>query len=810
MTKRYVCIHGHFYQPPRENAWLERIEQQDTAYPFHDWNERINHECYEPNTASRILEGYNNIVDIVNNYSNISFNFGPTLLSWLQEHALNVYKAILRADERSMNKYKGHGCALAQAYNHMIMPLACKRDKHTQVIWGIKDFEYRFKRKPEGMWLPETAVDYETLDILAEHGIKFTILAPGQAKKFRKKGELNWQSTENNGIDPKRAYECHLPSGNTIAIFFYDGPVSNEIAFKGLLKDGKVFADRLLGLFDKNDKAPQLVHIATDGESYGHHHRHGDMALSFCNHYIEKESDAKLTIYGAYLEMFPVECEVIIHENSSWSCAHGVERWRSDCGCKTSSDPNIKQTWRKPLRESLDWLRDTLYGIYEEKMKEFTSNPREARNGYINIILDRSEEAGNTFYQQYISKTLSQQEKITVNKLLEMQRQAMLMYTSCGWFFNDIGGIETIQIMQYAARAIQLAYEVSGNNLESLFLEKLEKAKSNYTSYKDGKHIYNTYIRPSIVDLERVAAHYAISSLFFTYPEHLSISDFIAKSRIYQKVEAGNQRLATGQTLIKSIITLEEKILNFAVIYLGDHNILGGVKERKGKDHFHEVQDEFKNSFMKNDIPQLIHLLDKHFGTHNYSFWHLFKDEQRNIIDQILERKLESIGNSYRRIFQDSFSLLQVMKNFEMSFPNALSAPAEFVLNKDLMEQLDQEDLNVEEIKRIIEKINWFSFHINSKKLEKFLSDKIQALMEDLYHHPQNVRLIYNLNTLFEIIERLSLRVDLWKGQNAYFRIGKRMYPKLKEKLKNNDKEAERWMKAFGLLGQYFNVTISA
>ncbi|HEY2321618.1 MAG TPA: glycoside hydrolase, partial [Thermoanaerobaculia bacterium] len=318
---RFIAVHGHFYQPPRENPWLEAVETQDTAHPYHDWNERITFECYAPNASARILDDSDRILRIVNNYATMSFNFGPTLLSWLEVHAPETYAAIIDADRASRARFSGHGSAIAQAYNHIIMPLANARDRRTQVQWGIRDFEHRFGRKPEGMWLPETAVDTDTLEVLAAAGIRFTILEPGQAREA--------------GIDPTMAYRCNLPSGRSIAIFFYDGPISRAVAFENLLARGEFLANRLAGAFDPSRTHDQLVNIATDGETYGHHHRYGDMALAYALHYIEERELATLTNYGEYLEKHPPVHEVEIRENTAWSCAHGVERWRSDCGCST-------------------------------------------------------------------------------------------------------------------------------------------------------------------------------------------------------------------------------------------------------------------------------------------------------------------------------------------------------------------------------------------------------------------------------------------------------------------------------------------
>ncbi|HEU4413743.1 MAG TPA: DUF3536 domain-containing protein, partial [Candidatus Angelobacter sp.] len=459
--ERFICIHAHFYQPPRENPWLEAVEQQESAYPYHDWNERITAECYAPNGASRILDDAGRIRSIVNNYRRISLNFGPTLLSWMKEKAPDTYKCILESDEESRKEFSGHGSAIAQGYNHMILPLANARDKYTQVFWGVRDFEHRFGRMPEGMWLPETAVDVETLEALAECDLKFTILAPHQAARVRKIGGRNWKDVHGGRIDPTRAYLCRLPSGRKINLFFYDGPISQAVAFERLLNNGEHFAGRLRNGFSDKRDWPQLMHIATDGETYGHHHKHGDMALAYALDRIEDDGEIALTNYGEFLEEFPPTHEVQIVENTAWSCSHGVERWRSDCGCN-SGHAGWRQMWRAPLRQALDYLRDATAELFEREAASMLRNPWDARNDYIDVILDRSPEALWIFFEKHSRRQLHSEETTCVLKLLEMQRHAMLMYTSCGWFFDELSGIETVQVMQYAGRVIQLAKEVSG------------------------------------------------------------------------------------------------------------------------------------------------------------------------------------------------------------------------------------------------------------------------------------------------------------------------------------------------------------
>src|SRR5512140_2164690 len=497
---RYVCIHGHFYQPPRENPWLEAIEIQDSAFPYHDWNERIAAECYAANAVSRIWDTEGRIAQLVNNYASISFDFGPTVLLWMQKYATEAYEAILEADRQSLEKFSGHGNALAQAYNHMILPLANSRDKKTQIIWGIKDFEYRFGRKPEGMWLPETAVDLETLDIMAQHDIGFALLSPSQARKVRAVNSDKWQDVSGGRIDPGMAYRVSLPSGSTMNLFFYDGSISHALAFERLLNSGEAFAKRLMSAFPDGHSSPRLVHIATDGESYGHHHRGGDMALAHALHYIESNGLAQLTNYGGYLADHPPTHEVKIFENSSWSCAHGIERWRSDCGCNSGGHPGWNQAWRAPLRAALDWLRDTVTPAYERLAGQFLSDPWAARDDYIDIIVDRAPERVSAFLSRHATRPLNSEDELTVLNLMELQRHLMLMYTSCGWFFDDLSGIETVQVIQYAGRVLQLAGQLFQEDMATPFLDLLAQAHSNLPEHGSGRAIYELYVQAAMVD----------------------------------------------------------------------------------------------------------------------------------------------------------------------------------------------------------------------------------------------------------------------------------------------------------------------
>jgi len=808
--ERYICIHGHFYQPPRENPWLEGVELQDSAYPYHDWNERITAECYAPNFASRILDADKRVTDLINNYSKISFNFGPTLLSWMEHHKPNTYQAILEADRQSMEKFSGHGSAIAQAYSHIIMPLGNRRDKYTQVLWGIKDFQKRFGRFPEGMWLPETAVDTETLEVLAELGIKFTILAPRQAKRVRRMTRgARWHEMSDERIDPTTAYLCVLPSKKSIYLFFYDGPISRDIAFGGLLRSGEAFADRLLKVFNDQRDWPQIVHIATDGETYGHHHRFGDMALAYCLHLVESQNLAKIINYGEYLEKHPPTHWVEIFDHSSWSCIHGVERWKENCGCNSGMHPGWDQSWRKPLREGMDWLRDTLAPLYEDQSKAFLKDPWESRDEYIEVILDRRAENVGEFFKRNAVKDLTKEEKVSALKLLEMQRNAMLMFTSCGWFFDDISGIETTQVMRYAARAIQLAEELYGASFEKEYLQILEKARSNVPELENGSKIYERFVKPSMLDLLRVGVHYAISSLFEEYPESTRIYCYSAESEVYDKREAGRLRLAIGKTRIQSEITWEEEPFSFAVLHLGDHNLNGGVRKFGGDEAFAAMHGEFKETFNKGDIPEVIRLMDKHFGMNNYSLSHLFKDEQRKVLNQVLLPIMEGAEISFRKIYEENYPIMSFLQSLQMPLPNPLTVAAGYIVNLDMRRIFEEEDLNIEKLESLINEAKKWPLEIDRGTIGFVATSWINFSMEKLSQQPEERALLGKIEAVLRLLDSLSVDLNLWKAQNTCFSVGRgELHREMDESVEKGDDAAKSWNEVFHQVCSYLNVNI--
>lgn len=823
---RYVCIHAHFYQPPRENPWLEAVEVQDSAYPFHDWNQRITAECYAPNSASRILDNQGLIERIVNNYSQISFNFGPTLLSWMETQQPETYHAIREADRISRERFSGHGSALAQAYNHMILPLANRRDKKTQVLWGIRDFEHRFGRSPEGMWLPETAVDNETLEVLAEAGIRFTILAPRQAARVRPIGGRRWKELHNAGIDPSRAYLCVLPSGRKINLFFYDGPISQAVAFERLLSSGENFARRLLAGFSAERTWPQLVHIATDGETYGHHHPHGDMALAYAINRLSSMDSVELTNYSEFLERHPPTQQVEIVQKTSWSCFHGVDRWLDDCGCN-SGRRDWDQQWRGPLRKALDYLRDELARCYQPLAATLLRDPWPARDAYIEVVLDRSAPNVNRFLEQHARVPLSDAQRVTALQLLEMQRHLMLMYTSCAWFFDEVSGIETVQVMQYAVRALQLSQELFPEAaLEGRFLDLLCEAKSNLPELGTAADIYRRSIQPQVVDLRKVGAHYALSSMFLPSEGETSIFCYDVDPRDFRKMRNGPATLVTGEVNIRSQITTEEARVRFAVLYTGDHDAHAGVQYVPSMPYSDEspdpnvLVDELSQQFQNGNFSELLRLFEEHFGGPLYTLRSLFSEQRRAIVKSILETTLQESIASYRRIYEKHAPLMRFVAELGAPQPPVFHHTAEFIINQQLRQVLQAPELDLLHVAMLLEAAKRDQVTLDQSTLGFEMRVALERIMRRLESRPENMLLLQKALAAVDLARLLPFYVELWKAQNIYYEMmqkiaasEKTIQPEVQESKADRTAESTlqaenfaHWQELFRKLGKLLKV----
>ena len=900
-SNRYVCIHGHFYQPPRENPWLETVEVQDSAAPYHDWNDRITAECYAPNGASRIVNIENEIIRIVNNYGRISFNFGPTLLSWLHDKAPRTYRMILDADKVSRQRYSGHGSAIAQVYNHVIMPLANQRDARTQIRWGIADFEHRFHRKPEGMWLAETAVNRSVLDFLAQEGIKFTILAPAQCARVRKvptaasstlssfaagggpafsssvpelATDLPWTETPNATVDPTHPYTIQLDEGRSLTVFFYDGPTSRAIAFEGLLNSGVDFAQRLLeGLnTGTSNGAAQISHVATDGESYGHHHKHGEMALSYAMQWIEQGQHeegnhhegglqgAQLTNYAEFLANFPPQWEAEVVEDTSWSCAHGIERWRSNCGCN-GGHPGWNQEWRAPLRQALDFLRDDIAPLAEKKAAGLIKDLWDARNDYIHVILSREDPASasaatDRFFDEHAARKLTPSERITALELLELQRHAQLMYTSCGWFFDEISGIETVQIIAYAGRVLQLAaklFGAPGIALEQKFLDLLAQAKSNVPEMGDGAEVYRRYVTGMRIGLEAVGAHYAISSIFRSYPEDSQLFCFDLHRDSHQVFSSGRGQVALGRARIRSRITEEAEHICFAVLHLGDQNLSAAVKRYNAADPaevqaFATFSAQVDAAIRRANLPEVIRLIDRFFARPAvpiiptqqdtpteaaaphitldpdqpvpppvipvepsangdaptaYSLNSLFADEQHLILKTILNQTLSEMEDSLRKIYEDHASLLHFLTESGMSAPPALALASSFAINASLRRAIEADPFDAPEIESLLARADADHIALDVPVLSFAAGQRMKAAMVRLETAASASKTsTTDLNAALNIAESLRslpFEVNLWQAQNIWNDLLRRNHKK--------DWPAE-WQQGFKKLGQALNISV--
>ena len=806
-SKRFICIHGHFYQPPRENPWLETVETQDTAAPYHDWNERICAECYATNGAARIQNNKNQITRIVNNYARMSFNFGPTLLSWLKENAPRTYRMILDGERRSRKSYGGHSSAMAQVFNHIIMPLASRRDRITQIRWGIADYEQHYGEPPEGMWLAETAADTESLELMAQHGIKFTVLAPHQCKRIRQlRDGAGWTDTPGTTVDTTRPYLVRFDSGVSIGVFFYNDPVSRAIAFEGLLNSGENFAARLKGGF-KDGAQPQLVHVATDGESYGHHHKHGEMALAYALRLLERDKMVKLTNYGRFLEQFPPEYECEIVDNSSWSCVHGVERWRSNCGCNGGT-PGFNQAWRAPLRQALDELRDAVVPLTEQEGGKLFKDVWAARDGYIEVMLDRGTESEERFFRAHEREILTEEERVRALELMEMQRHAQLMYTSCGWFFDDLAGIETVQIIAYAARVLQLAQQVFGEQaegLEAAFLARLAEAKSNVASAGDGAQIYKECVATMKLGLEQVAAHYAISSVFSSFAEETDLFCYHVRRISYDIHTSGRGRLALGRAHIASAITGHQQSFSFAVLHFGDQNITAAVKAYSEGDaaEFEAFAVQAAEHVQRARFPEVIRLLDSYYGRVDYSLTSLFTDEQRRIVQLILNSTLWDIENSLTTIYEDHASLLHYLSQAGLPKPPALTLAAGFAVNAGLKRALETDPIDIAQMRSFLSLAKADQVALDSATLSYISDQRMKRAMVELQMSSGSLEMLDRALTLARNLVELPFELNLWQAQNIWYEIlGTSSYA-----LAALGKDARpRWDKDFNELGSCLSI----
>ena len=820
-TGVYVTVHGHFYQPPRENPYLDAIERQPGAAPFHDWNERIHHECYRPNAFARVLNDRGEVVGIANNYEYLSFNIGPTLMSWLESHDVEVYQRILEADRKSCQRLNGHGNAIAQVYNHIIMPLANERDKYTQIRWGKADFHSRFGRDPEGMWLAETAIDYPTLEVLVNEGITFVILAPSQAQRCRplphhEDNDPQWHEVGGNQIDPTRPYRCYLPSHENgesryIDIFFYDGPISRDMGFSDVLYNSTHLTGRLGAAVRGDHRPAQLISVATDGETFGHHKGGTEKTLAYA--FTEEFSRWGWTVtnFAHYLSINSPTWEVELKPVTAWSCAHGVDRWQDDCGCGGGGEWH--QKWRKPLREALNWLRDRLIEVYEEYGKQYFSDPWAARDAYIQVIRDRSLANVQSFFANHQKHPLEDSEQVDALRLLEMQRHALFMFTSCGWFFEEISRPEGTQILRYAARALELAGEVAGVQLEEEFIKRLSLAPSNVEEFNNGAMVYRQLVMTAQISLNQVAAQYGITCLFNHQKSEggsgVQQNSLLKHKRTYcynvqefdrQLQRLGALTLAVGHLKLVSEITWEQRHLVFAVLHLGGWDFHCCIKSFQGKRDYTELKTQLFGVLQQGSAARTILAMTNLFGEESYNLENLFAEERHRLMQLLSQETLTRLDQLYTQTYRDNYGVLMAFHRDGLTAPRELQVAAEIALGyrcMNILRFLEQDwsepqlsANHIVELQAIATEAQNLCCQLDIPEgrqiLERLIVRSLWQLLHDVndtFNHD-----IQRLQKLIDVGYQLNIGISLTRAQEIYFNcLHSQIKPQLFTSLTNGE-----------------------
>ena len=763
------------------------MNSSNPPHPYHDWNQRILFECYRPNSCARIVAPSGKIVRILNNYEWINFNFGPTLIDWLHVRAPVVYQRIIQADGTSRQRW-GHGNAIAQVYNHMIMPLADKRDRNTQIYWGKINFLYHFGRAPQGMWLAETAINNDTVQDLIEHGIGYTILAPHQAQRIRCFGSKTWSSVSEVGLDVSQPYRIFAkgPHGEKITdkwldVFFYHGDLAHEISFNSILTNSKLFCDAFGKRITASSSHIPLIHAATDGEVYGHHRKFGDLTLAHALDRGLADAGFELTNYAAYLNRFPPTSEVELNngadgEGTSWSCAHGVGRWKENCGCQTGGKPDWNQLWRTPLREALDNLRDRLRVIFEIEGGKYFINPWRARDKYIHVIMNRSREASNRFFEQEGVHGLSESHKLSALKLMEMQRHAMLMYTSCAWFFSDISGIETVQVLQYAHRAIELARDFSKEDIEIPFISTLEKAKSNIRRENNGKSIFLRHVKPSIITFEKVVHHAAVSSLLMRNPDNSGMFRHYTIQTLNheQRIVAG-RILAMGRVRIRSHIIPKEKTFIFALLVYRDRRLRTSVRiDNDETSYLRLVKKLFAG--LKRMPLKIDDVINHHFVGPHFSFEDFCLDYKRMILEYFIKNGMDDYAASGEGVFHDVCHAVGLLEKEGLAPPEGLEKIAYLTLNRRFekcLESLNSEPDSVvtkSRLHSIWKEARHYHTNLEMKEANRVFSEIIETGMKK-FQKNLSKDLCQSIMSLLDLAQILKVNPDLTESQNYMYSL---------------------------------------
>lgn len=793
----YVIFHGHFYQPPRETPYTEEIDIQESAYPFDNWNERIANECYIPNTFARIIDSYGYIIKIINNLEYMSFNFGPTLLKWIKLYKPELYQKIIEADRESLKHFEGCGNAIAQVYNHIIMPLSDENDKKLQVYWGIKDFYYHFKRYPKGMWLSETAVDTNTLEILAYYNIKFTILGEHQIKRVKKINSNEWE----NSFIPRKPILIKLPSGNKIIVFPFDKELSAEISFKDALYNGEKLANNLLNKLKNLENS--MILIATDGETFGHHKKFGELGLAFAINYLNNSNIVKVSNLEYYLKNNYIEYEGEIIDNTSWSCAHGIERWRSDCGCKF--DPNTNQKWRTPFRKAIDFLKDEFLKQIKQNNTPYKSQEEFFKDlqNYIDIILKRDFEVKDfssfNDYKDFIYNYFNNKNENEIQKklkLLEIYKNILFAYTSCGWFFDDISGLEATQNMKYLEYALNKMSEVFNKeiieNIRNKFLDILEQAESNYPKYINGKYIFTNLIKP--IPIELLIASHILNKQFFN--ENTFKYNLLFYYEEIKKINEQDYKLLLASLKANNIKYLEEKEFIVISAFLSGMNLFIGVNIKNQTElNFSQLFKIFKNYLNKLEIIGIINSIETYFKN-VYTLKDILPNIKRKIVNKIINSYIKEIDNVLENLLYNNKFIVNNLIEYKLPIPLELSLILQLIIDIELEKIIKEEVINNEKIEEIKFYLNNTNIPLDFEKLSNLIIDKISSKIEIITNNFKEFSnilsiefektnkeeiLITKLNNiknnlniikkLLDLAQNLNINLNLWKAQNKFYNL---------------------------------------
>lgn len=766
----YVAIHGHFYQPPRENPWLDTIERQPSAYPYHDWNERIAAECYTPNTVSRILDPSGKIDDIVNNYEYINFNIGPTLFDWIEKYAPETYRRIIRADFVSRERNNGHGNAIAQNYSHMILPLADDNDLETQIAWGIDRFVARFNRYPEGMWMAETAANARVMAALVRHGIRYTILSPYQAQAIRKiGGDGHWTDVSFGTIDPRQPYRFFIKdaagksdAGKYIDIFFYDHRLATGVAFEHLLTNAGKFADAIHKAADMK-RGKQIVQFAIDGESFGHHEPFGDMCLAaFFKHEVPKYG-FKIINHAHYLELSPPAVEVELKagpggEGTAWSCAHGTGRWQRDCGCSTGGPSWWKQTWRAPLKKAFDNLRANLDEVFYKEMGGIVKDPVAARNDYWELFADARAEVKERFFRKHLKDGVKEADRVKALKLLESQKNSMYMYTSCGWFFSEISGIEAVQNMRYAVRALELVEDYGAKPLLQTLLSDLAQAPSNIPEFRDGRTTFKRLVWPSIMTMDKIAAANVMSALLTdpgrAWQPHTHRVESISSVSLQDRY-----RSAFGLARVTSRVTLESRLYAYYVTQFTPRDVRCYIKRMTEQAEFDVLRQRVEMT-SKASLPEV-------FQGKFVTWGDLLPEVSARIMSALVDKDLEGLRTRFMELFQQNRELFDALVMAGLELPYEIRGLVKYALSRLLLDEVlrrrgDWRSENFAQAKEYVDTARRFGVDFDATDANSLLTEDAlaegEAVRGDLAaRHFQNVIAILEIGKELG----LSIRRDL-------------------------------------------------